>query len=267
MSRARSRPLRLFWSRGSRHEEGERNAGDWFSPLICARLSNRPVEFAPPRDCDLVAAGSLLRRLNKSHRLHRLGIRRRLNIWGTGSLRAEDRLRGPHALHALRGRRTLAQCDQAPSQIALGDPGILADLFVEKAAAPRKGVGVIPHMKDRGHPEVAAFLETHREAQLLDITTPPVALLEQIAGCERIVSSSLHGLIFADALGVPNQWFVASNELTGGRHKFDDYYSIFDISPDPIRLRGVDLATLCEGYARPGLDARKQALMQSFPFR
>ena len=72
--------------------------------------------------------------------------------------------------------------------------------------------------------------------------------------------------MFADALGIPNQWFVASNKLTGGRHKFDDYYSIFDIDPDPIRLPAASLDTLCEDYARPGLEARQRALIESFPF-
>jgi len=267
MRRARSRSLRLFWSRGSRHQQGERNSGDWFSPLICERLSRRAVEYAPPRSCDLVAVGSLLQRLNKSHRLHRLGLRRQLNIWGTGSLRADDRLLGAHVLHALRGRRSLAQCEAATSQVALGDPGILASLFVEKTAVPRSAIGVIPHMLDRGHPEVAEFLAAQPGARLLDITAPPLTLLKHIAGCERIVSSSLHGLIFADALEVPNQWFIASNQLIGGRHKFDDYYSVFDLKPDPIRLPGADLATLCQGYARPGLEDHKKALMESFPFR
>lgn len=267
MGRAARRPLRLFWSRGSRHEEGRRNAGDWISPLICARLSGRSVEFARPRDCDLVSVGSLLLRLNKSHRFHRLGFQRRLDIWGTGSLRAEDRLMGAHSLHAIRGRRSLAQCEKAPSIAVLGDPGILAGMLVERKTVPRSAMGVIPHMSDRGHPEVAAFLAANPGAQLLDITSPVVDLLEQIAECERIVSSSLHGLVFADALGIPNQWFVASNELIGGRHKFDDYYSIFDIEPEPIRLPRASLATLCEGYARTGLEGRKQALIESFPFR
>ena len=260
-------PLRLFWSRGSRHHEGQRNAGDWFSPLICAHLSGRPVEFALPRDCDLVAAGSLLLRLNKSHRLHRLGIRRRLNIWGTGSLRAEDRLQGSHSFHALRGRRSLAQCEKPPSNPVVGDPGLLAGMLVEKQVVPRNAVGVIPHMADRGHPNVASFLAVHKDAKVLDITSPVADLLSQIAGCERILSSSLHGLVFADALGIPNQWFVACNQLIGGRHKFDDYYSIFDISPDPVQLPDVNLLTLCEGYARPGIEMRKRALIDGFPYR
>ena len=89
--------LKLFWSRGR-----ERNAGDWYSPLIVARLSGRDVEYAPPHRCDLVAVGSVLRRLNKSHRLHRLGLSRRLDIWGTGAISSDDRLRGSHRLHALR---------------------------------------------------------------------------------------------------------------------------------------------------------------------
>ncbi|MCZ6710676.1 MAG: polysaccharide pyruvyl transferase family protein [Gammaproteobacteria bacterium] len=257
----------MFWSRGSRHQDGQRNAGDWFSPLICERLSNRPVEFALPRDCDLISSGSLLQRLNKSHRLHRLGFRRRLNIWGTGCLRAEDRLLGSHTLHAIRGRHSLAQCDACVPTGVLGDPGILAGMIVPRQQVPRTGLGLIPHMTDRDHPDVVAFLAANKEAKLIHITSPVTDLLEQIAQCERIVSSSLHGLVFADALGIPNQWFTASNRLIGGRHKFDDYYSIFDIRPDPITLPSADLATLCEDYARPGLEARKQALIESFPYR
>jgi pyruvyltransferase len=267
MKKATARPLRVFWSRGRGDAESGRNAGDWFSPLICERLSGRPVEFAPPRKCDLVAVGSLLQRLNKSHRLHRLGVRRSLTIWGSGSLRAEDRLKGTHYVHAVRGRRSLAQFEQTPASPALGDPGLLADLLLDKQVQPRTGIGVIPHMVDRGHPEVEAFAAAHAQAKLLDITSPVVTLLEQIAACERIVSSSLHGLVFADALSVPNQWFVASEQLLGGRHKFKDYYSVFDLDPEPIHLPCANVADLCDGYARPGIEARKNALMEAFPFR
>ena len=254
--------LKLFWSRGH-----ERNAGDWFSPLICECLSGRPVTHADPRSCDLVAAGSLLGRLNKSHRLHRLGLRRSLDIWGTGSLRGEDRLLGNHRLHALRGRLTLARCEGAARAPSLGDPGLLAELLLEGPVEKRYGIGVIPHLADLGHPEVAAFVETKNHTRLLDVTSPAKQLFKEMARCERILSSGLHGLVFADALGIPNRWFTASGALVGGRHKFDDYYSAFGIEAHPLRLAAARSDAVFEGYSRPGLETLKRNLLASFPFR
>ena len=255
------KPLKLFWSRG--HEP---NAGDWFSPLICERLSGRPVAYADPRRCDLVAAGSLLGRLRKSHTLHRLGLRRPLHIWGTGSLRPENRLPGTHYLHALRGRLTLARCDAVEASPEMGDPGLLAEMLVDGPFAKRHGIGVIAHLADRDHPEVSAFIAHTPHARLLDVTSPVRDLLAEMARCEGVLSSGLHGLIFADALGIPNRWFTASGALLGGRHKFDDYFSAFDMHEDPVRLPGLDTGTVFEGYRRPGIEALKQGLLESFPY-
>ena len=254
--------LKLFWSRGH-----QRNAGDWFSPLICERLSGRPVVYADPRRCDLAAAGSLLARLNKSHPLHRLGFRRGLDIWGTGSLRGGDRLTGAHRVHALRGRLTLARCDRVERAPCLGDPGLLAGLLLDGAPGKRHGIGVIAHLADRGHADVKAFVEAAAHARLLDVTAPVTELLAGIARCEAVLSSGLHGLVFADALGIPNRWFTASGALIGGRHKFDDYYSVFDMQPDPLRLPGLDPEAAFDGYGRPGIETIKQELLASFPFR
>lgn len=259
------KPLKLFWARGTGGSEGTRNAGDWYSPLICAELSGRDVVYAPPHQCDLVAVGSLLQRLNKSHRLHRLGLRRRLDIWGTGSLRPEDRLVGHHAVHAVRGSLTRDQIVLPPAEAALGDPGLLADRLVERHPGKRHNLGVVPHLVDRGHREVHEFHERYPDSMLVDMAAPVGQVLETIAACERVVSSSLHGLVFADAFGVPNQWFTASDGLHGGRHKFDDYYSAFGLSLEPVRLADLDPGRVGTAYARPGIDALKAALVASFP--
>ena len=254
--------LKLFWSRGH-----ERNAGDWFSPLICERLSGRPVVYADPRRCDLVAAGSLLGRLGRSHPLHRLGFRRRLDIWGTGSLRSEDRLLGDHRLHALRGRLTLARSARVQTPPCLGDPGLLAGLLLDDVPKKRHGIGLIPHLSDRGHAQVREFAERTSHVRLLDLTSPVGELLIEVARCECVLSTGLHGLVFADALGVPNRWATASGALIGGRHKFDDYYSAFDMRPNPVRLSSVDVDAAFDGYSRPGIEKIRQGLLASFPFR
>ncbi len=256
------KPLKLYWSRGS-----EPNAGDWFSPLICGRLSGRRIVYANRHRCDLVAVGSLLGRLGKSNRLHRLGCGRSLHIWGTGSLRPEDRLVGIHFQHALRGPLTAARCDPGGLSPKFGDPGLLAELLLDGPVAKRYRLGVIPHFVDRRYSGMLRFLSDTPHARLLDPSLPPPYLLREIARCEAVLSSGLHGLIFADALGVPNRWFRGTGNLTGGRHKFDDYYGAFGLEAHPVSLFAIDLETAFDGYSRPGIETLKQGLLESFPFR
>lgn len=55
-------------------------------------------------------------------------------------------------------------------------------------------------------------------------------ILKQIAQCEMIVSSALHGLIVADSFGIPNIRLVATDTMRIAQNfKFLDYYSAYDI--------------------------------------
>jgi pyruvyltransferase len=49
--------------------------------------------------------------------------------------------------------------------------------------------------------------------------------INELASCDYILSSSLHGLILSDAYGIPNKWISISNNLSGREFKFKDYYS------------------------------------------
>ncbi len=51
-------------------------------------------------------------------------------------------------------------------------------------------------------------------------------IIDKINQCENIMSSSLHGLILADAYQIPSLRFrFKKNDIVGGDFKFDDYYS------------------------------------------
>lgn len=63
---------------------------------------------------------------------------------------------------------------------------------------------------------------------ILDVKCTPKTMANSIAECETVLSSSLHGLIFADSLGIPNKWITFEKNLIGGCFKFDDYYSCFE---------------------------------------
>ena len=42
--------------------------------------------------------------------------------------------------------------------------------------------------------------------------------------CEEIVTSTLHGLICAEAYGIPVTWVKYSDKICGGQLKFQDYF-------------------------------------------
>lgn len=49
-------------------------------------------------------------------------------------------------------------------------------------------------------------------------------IIDRICECENILFSSLHGLILAEAYGVPNVWIEFGKPLIGGHFKFHDFF-------------------------------------------
>lgn len=257
------KPLKLYWSSGLK--QGRKNFGDWLSPLLVRELSGREVIHTPPNRCDLVAIGSLLQRV-KHHWWNR-----RLTIWGTGFIAAGPQVPAHHEYHALRGQASAAMI-RGLSVPALGDPGLLAAWLLPNSAVLPKShaIGLVPHYKDQPHPGVQRLQELIPQARLIDVLAEPLEVLRAIAGCEFILSSSLHGLIVADAFGLPNAWFEFSSAVRGARFKFRDYYSAFGIrEPQPLTLENfnpADIERLAMSYRREALPELQQGLVSSFPF-
>src|SRR5699024_1824265 len=94
--------------------------------------------------------------------------------------------------------------------------------------------GPPPHTRaSRQDSRVGLFLrwsETSRKrnfdvdgVRVIDLETDSIEdTLDAITSCERIISTSLHGLILADAYGIPNAWLIAETGY-GKEHKFWDY--------------------------------------------
>ncbi|MBR5303247.1 MAG: polysaccharide pyruvyl transferase family protein [Candidatus Gastranaerophilales bacterium] len=117
----------------------------------------------------------------------------------------------------------------------LGDPGLLAEKLIDKNIKKECKVGVILHYIDKN----SSFIKNIKldDYKLIDITKNPIYVLNEIAKCEVILSSAMHGLIAADSLDIPNRWIKLSDLLIGGDYKFKDYYSVFNYEPKPIDLR------------------------------
>lgn len=216
------KPIRLFWWRS---RSGDGNFGDELSPLVVRCLSGRDVVFQPVSSCDLVAIGSVMTAVLRKRWQRALRFRfDRVKVWGTGSFES-DRLQKHRGLDffAVRGPLT-RDAMNLPTSIALGDPGLLVDRL-KPATSKRHRWGIIPHVVDQDHRIVAQMRNDTPGSIVIDMKTPdPVAVIREIASCEFIISSSLHGVIAADALGIPHLWTKMTDNVLHADWKFRDYF-------------------------------------------
>jgi pyruvyltransferase len=216
--------IELFWWRGKQN----RNFGDVLSPSIVSCLLDKSVVHSEFGDNKLVAIGSLLQTNN---------ITNNNIIWGTGFIGAGTCIPNrPKNLTflAVRGPKTRNLVIQAGYDCPeiYGDPAILIDEYIEKNKKKidkifnninNSKVGVIPHYVDY---EIAVKqMKNHSFVKVIDILSPIDKIIAEIKSCDRIFSSSLHGIIVAEALKKPTARFSYGKErLAGGDFKFEDYY-------------------------------------------
>jgi len=259
-------PIKLWWWRW--RFPAELNFGDEVTAPLLERLTGRSVAWTPLGDAEIVGAGSVLQKFLRARPASMP------QVWGTGVISPyQGDVPADFVPLAVRGRRTLGHLDPAvQDDVALGDPGILADRLVDGPVTKRHALGIIPHYKDADDPTmriIAALPGVRR----IDVAWTPEEVAREIAACETIISSSMHGLIFADALDVPNAQLKVSDKLVGGDYKFRDYCSAF--GPDryqapltPTDVTDLDTAGLVElvrSRFRPptGIDELRRRLVES----
>ncbi|MGY5765517.1 polysaccharide pyruvyl transferase family protein [Brachybacterium sp. DNPG3] len=225
--------IKLFWWR--RNPPHSLNFGDEFTAPLIERLTGRRVRWASPADCDLVGAGSVVQMI-----LRKQGGNRP-TFWGSGIIRplAAGTPRPTIDARAVRGLRTLGVVDSsapgapgsgipADGRPALGDPGILASRLLDGPVRKRYALGIVPHYQDVGSPVMERFRGLGSAVRVIDVGWTPEEVAAEISACETVLSSSLHGLIFSDGLGVPSMHVRMGDKLVGGSFKFEDYYSAFE---------------------------------------
>ena len=259
--KTRQPPVRLFWS--TDHSRYNSNVGDELSPAIVRLVSQREVEWAPPEGCDLAAIGSIIEMA--------LGVPRQTPtvIWGSGFISDGPPL--PHApliVTALRGPDS-AQRLSVAGDLPLGDPGLLASLLVSRRPAKRQAIGIVPHYADMDLPITAAWAE--KRGRVISPRLPAMDFLKAVAACELILSSSLHGLIIADSLGVPNHWVRLSDRVIGHGFKFRDHLRclgrepVSRTLPIPGRLSKQAIEDLVDAYGQPDVSATQDRLLKAYP--
>jgi pyruvyltransferase len=218
-------PLKCYyWQR-----PGSKNFGDELSPIIVEYVSGRRCVHSEPHKADIAAIGSIIdATLQRRPKILRsldviLARRSRIAIWGSGILDPSSISTTFFHLNflAVRGKLTASQLSLAP--LPFGDPALfLGEYFQERKKSC--ALGIVPHYVDANTKELAQLLTRFPAARVIDVALDPLEVARQISECEMILSSSLHGLVVADAFGIPNARLKFS-DLWGGDWKFNDYAS------------------------------------------
>jgi pyruvyltransferase len=149
-------------------------------------------------------------------------------IWGAGCISATVPLVGrPKEICAVRGWLSNERLKEAglPAPGVVGDAALLLPkIYKPERTLERHSLGIIPHCFEWDE-EFYRNTRDWEDARVIDISGGIEEVIEQIVACDRIASSSLHGIICADAYGVPAIWLHASDKPTGDGFKFRDYFS------------------------------------------
>lgn len=190
------------------------NFGDLLGPMIVNRLVGSRVgvaAYSTARSTRLLSVGSILglakdgdvvwgtgvngKASEESHRFTRLDVRA---------------VRGPKTAQLLL-RRGIACPD------IYGDPALLVPRLFPEWVSPgsdkKRKVGMVPNLHD--------FAES---AHLPDVVSPigsPVRIIKYIQESEKVIASSLHGVIIAEALGIPCALVASKTEPP---FKYEDYF-------------------------------------------
>ncbi|MEL1263408.1 polysaccharide pyruvyl transferase family protein [Pseudoxanthomonas putridarboris] len=244
----------LYWWQPA---DGRINVGDHLSKVIVeAMLALRDLELPRKRDPGrrLFAIGSVLHNARDGE-----------TVWGSGinAKIPDDRHRFRTLdVRAVRGpltRRWLMDRGLSVPQV-YGDPALLMPAFYPRelvGAAAATDFVVVPHFN-----EPAAKYAAYQD-RLLSPATLPLAFVRTLLGAGRVVSSSLHGVILAEAYGVPAVYLDSGNGEN--RFKYDDYYAGTG-RPSWHAGRTVEECLDLGANGRFDLHGIQQGLRETFPY-
>lgn len=195
-----------------------RNLGDAINPYIIKAVTGVEPYFTRKKIPHVLGVGSIAFYANEKS-----------CMWGTGVInprREIDKVKLEN-IHALRGeysKQFFIDSGYKLDDIPLGDPGfLLGKYYPHSKVKKRFKVCVVPHHASFDHEFYKQF-KNNDDVCFFNIMTNDICELDKIAASEIVISQSLHGLIFAEAFGIPSVW-ISEKFHDNWKYKFLDWYS------------------------------------------
>jgi hypothetical protein len=217
-----SNRIRLFWWNEKKIQGKSReNYGDLLGKYLVEKIAAKKVVFAWPKEFSFfdffspiyVTVGSVLTHVNE-----------KCVVWGSGIISQEYPVKNANFL-AVRGPQTrqflLNQGYEVPA--VYGDPALLLPRYFNPSVEKKYRYGIIPHYDDWS--VVKNWYSDQDHILIIDMMTDDVeSKTKEFLACEKIISSSLHGVIVAHAYGISAIWQKFSDKPFGDDIKYQDYF-------------------------------------------
>lgn len=194
-------------------------------------------------------------------------------VWGAGFIAAKSVPAGiPRKIYAVRGpkSREIYMRHGVDCPEVYGDPAILISQLLPRKKSNKYLFGIIPHYVDKSSNWVVDQKNKYGDqVKVINVEGGILDFINDVVSCEYVVSSSLHGLICADAYGIPNVRIELSSNVLGGKFKYDDYRlgvggdCYYDINPDKCRYNLEDLIHL---FSCSDITCTQKMLLNNCPF-
>ena len=218
------------------------NWGDYMNLILAEYISGKKV--IPQQILDtgksIAMVGSILPWAMDKHTI----------VWGSGCLDSNEKgwqfVEKPLKVSAVRGpltREVLIKHNIDCPEI-YGDPILCLPRYYQPAVNKTDKIVIIPH--------VSCIQQAYELCQIskeVTILNPSKfkswqEFVDVIVSCKLVLSASLHGLIVADAYGIPNVWVSFPNHVhPDNNFKFHDYFNSVgkETIISPIDIEDMDL--------------------------
>jgi len=216
-----SNTMRLFWwNEKIIQGKSKENYGDVLGRYLVEKISGKKVIFAWPKKFSFldffspiyVTIGSILTNVNS-----------KCIVWGSGIISRDFPVKSAKFL-AVRGpqtRKFLIESGYEVSEV-YGDPAILLPDFFHPKVEKKYRYGIVPHYNDFALAHT--MFSNIPNIKIIDMMTNDVEQKTiEFLECDRIISSSLHGIIIAHAYQIPAVWQKFSDKVFGDDIKYRDY--------------------------------------------
>ncbi len=206
--------------------DGLPNFGDLIGPYLLSKIANKPVlNIRSTSLSGIYTVGSIIQMLDRPN----------ATIWGSGLIEEPNDIvkkriikNAPNIL-TVRGLKTAEKLEELgfflPDKEAFGDPALLLPLFYKPEIDRKNNIGIIPHYS---HKKLFSR-NIEDQINIIDVQQDVEKVVKDIVSSAVCISTSLHGLIIAQAYGVPWVWLeICDNNLVGDEFKFLDFFSTIE---------------------------------------
>lgn len=240
-----------WWS--TRRDDHVENIGDYLSVVVCKYMMQKKglsFDDKVSKTKHLYAIGSIIQ-----------GGAQNATIWGSGLKSGKTDI----PFLARKTRKLDARCVRGPKTREVliqngydcpknyGDPALLLPLFYNQPIKQDKDYLVILHHETKRDIEnsITPLMDNYKD------------FIDAIRSSKFVISSSLHGVIIAEAYGIPA--VLLQDKSTNNRFKYDDYYQSTDRKEYPI-ANTVEEALKIKPTAPKNIDKLQKTLLKTFPY-